>query len=173
VRHDVATAERLAAEEGSAGLDAEADEEARERLWDARHHAALAIMATAPTKKLMSTDVCVPVSALADAVGQARRVVEAEGVTCAILGHVGDGNYHTVFMVDPDDEAEVARAARINAEIVRFALSRNGTCTGEHGIGLGKREYLRDERGPAVEAMRAIKRALDPNGILNPGKVVT
>jgi D-lactate dehydrogenase (cytochrome) len=172
VRHDVATAERITAAEGADGLEAEADESARERLWDARHHAALAIMATAPAKKLMSTDVCVPVSVLADAVAQARRVVEAEGVTCAILGHVGDGNYHTVFMVDPNDEAEVARAARINAEIVRFALSRNGTCTGEHGIGLGKVEYLREERGAAVDVMRAIKRALDPKGILNPGKVV-
>ncbi|HEV3407234.1 MAG TPA: FAD-linked oxidase C-terminal domain-containing protein [Gaiellaceae bacterium] len=172
VRHDVATAERIAAAAGAGPLEAEEDEEARARLWDARHHAALAIMATAPAKKLMSTDVCVPVSALADAVAEARRVVEAEGVTCAILGHVGDGNYHTVFMVDPDDEAEVARAARINAEIVRFALSRHGTCTGEHGIGLGKRAYLREERGAAVDAMQAIKRALDPNGILNPGKVL-
>jgi D-lactate dehydrogenase (cytochrome) len=173
VRHDVATAERITSGEGADGLEAEADDEARERLWGARHHAALAIMATAPAKKLMSTDVCVPVSVLADAVADARRVVEAEGVPCAILGHVGDGNYHTVFMVDPNDEAEVARAERINAEIIRFALSRNGTCTGEHGIGLGKRGYLREERGPAVDVMRAIKRALDPNGILNPGKVVT
>jgi D-lactate dehydrogenase (cytochrome) len=172
VRHDVVSAERLAAEEGADGLEAEADEDARERLWDARHHAALAIMATAPAKKLMSTDVCVPVSDLADAVAQARRVVEAEGVACAILGHVGDGNYHTVFMVDPNDQAEVERAERINAEIVRFALARNGTCTGEHGIGLGKRAYLREEHGPAVDVMRAIKHALDPNGILNPGKVV-
>ncbi len=172
VRHDVAAAERIAAADGAESLQAEEDEEARERLWDARHHAALAIMATAPAKKLMSTDVCVPVSALADAVAEARRVVEAEGVTCAILGHVGDGNYHTVFMVDPDDDAEVARAERINAEIVRFALSRHGTCTGEHGIGLGKRAYLREERGAAVDAMQAIKRALDPDGILNPGKVL-
>ena len=172
VRHDVATAERIAAADGADSLEAEEDEEARERLWDARHHAALAIMATAPEKKLMSTDVCVPVSALADAVAQARGVVEAEGVTCAILGHVGDGNYHTVFMVDPNDEAEVARAARINAEIVRFALSRHGTCTGEHGIGLGKRAYLREERGAAVDVMLAIKHALDPQGTLNPGKVL-
>jgi D-lactate dehydrogenase (cytochrome) len=172
VRHDVETAARITAEEGAAGLEAEVDEEARERLWDARHHAALAIMATAPTKKLMSTDVCVPVSLLAEAIGHARSVVEAAGVKCAILGHVGDGNYHTVFMVDPDDEEEVARASRINAEIVRFALSRDGTCTGEHGIGLGKLSYLREERGPGVDVMRAIKRALDPNGILNPGKVV-
>jgi D-lactate dehydrogenase (cytochrome) len=93
-------------------------------------------------------------------------------VTGAILGHVGDGNYHTIFMVDPADRSEVAQAEAINAEIVRYALALEGTCTGEHGIGLGKLGYLREERGAAVDVMRAIKRTLDPHGILNPGKVV-
>ena len=172
VRHDVERARVIAKQEGCPSLDAEAEEEARARLWDARHRAALAIMATAPGKKLLSTDVCVPVSELADAIAEARRLVEAEGVECAILGHVGDGNYHTVFMVDPGDDAEVARAARITAAIVRDALSRGGTCTGEHGIGLGKIGYLREERGAAVDVMLAIKRTLDPKGILNPGKVL-
>jgi D-lactate dehydrogenase (cytochrome) len=172
VRHEVERAEAIARTESCIAFEVGSDEEERARLWNARHNAALAVMATAPGKKLMSTDVCVPVSALAEAVHHARRVAEDAGVSAAILGHVGDGNYHTIFMVDSGDEAELERAARINAEIVRFALERGGTCTGEHGIGLGKRDYLREEHGPAVELMCAIKRTLDPNGILNPGKVV-
>jgi D-lactate dehydrogenase (cytochrome) len=172
VRHEVKRAQAITRGEGCTAFDAGSDESERVRLWDARHNAALAVMATAPGKKLMSTDVCVPVSALADAVNHARRVAEEAGVAAAILGHVGDGNYHTIFMVDPSDEAELARAGRINAEIVRFALERGGTCTGEHGIGLGKLDYLREERGAAVDLMGAIKTALDPNGILNPGKVI-
>jgi D-lactate dehydrogenase (cytochrome) len=90
----------------------------------------------------------------------------------AVLGHVGDGNYHTIFMVDPTDAGEVTRAEKINDEIVRYALGLDGTCTGEHGIGLGKRAHLRAERGVAVDLMRAIKKTLDPHGILNPGKVL-
>ena len=172
VRHEVERAERLAQAEGCLAFDVGADEDERARLWRARHNAALAVMATAPGKKLMSTDVCVPVSALRNAIDHARAVAEAAGVTAAVLGHIGDGNYHTIFMVDPDDAGEVARAEGINAEIVAHALAQGGTCTGEHGIGLGKLGYLREERGNAVEIMRAIKRTLDPNGILNPGKVL-
>jgi D-lactate dehydrogenase (cytochrome) len=171
VHDEVTRAEGLARQGGCTAFEADSDEAKRKRLWDARHNAALAIMATAPGKKLMSTDVCVPVSALAQAVHHARGVAEAAGVTAAILGHVGDGNYHTIFMVDPEDEDEVALAERINSEIVRYALERGGTCTGEHGIGLGKLDYLREEHGAAVGVMHAIKRTLDPNGILNPGKV--
>jgi D-lactate dehydrogenase (cytochrome) len=172
VRHELDHAEILARREGCIAFEAGSDETERARLWNARHNAALAVMAGAPGKKLMSTDVCVPVSALSDAIRHAREVVESAGVTGAILGHVGDGNYHTIFMVDPADTNEVARAEAINAEIVRYALALEGTCTGEHGIGLGKLGYLREERGAAVDVMRAIKRTLDPHGILNPGKVV-
>lgn len=172
VRHELEHAETLASREGCVAFEAASDEAERVRLWNARHNAALAVMASAPGKKLMSTDVCVPVSALPDAIRHAREVVESAGVAGAILGHVGDGNYHTIFMVDPADTAEVARAETINAEIVRYALALDGTCTGEHGIGLGKLGYLREERGAAVDVMRAIKRTLDPHGILNPGKVV-
>ncbi len=171
VQHEVERAESLARGEGCLAFDVGADEHERARLWQARHNAALAVMATAPGKKLMSTDVCVPVSALGDAIDHARSVAEGAGLTAAVLGHVGDGNYHTIFMVDPDDADGVALAERINADIVGYALARGGTCTGEHGIGLGKLRYLRDERGNAVDLMRAIKRTLDPNGILNPGKL--
>lgn len=172
VRHESGQAETVARGEGCIAFEAGSDEAERVRLWNARHNAALAVMATAPGKRLMTTDVCVPAAALGDAVHHARSVVEEAGVTAAILGHVGDGNYHTIFMVDSADTGEVARAERINAEIVRHALALGGTCTGEHGIGLGKRSYLREERGAAVDLMRAIKRTLDPHGILNPGKVV-
>ena len=172
VRGDVEIARRIARSAGAVSFEADADEQARSRLWEARHHAAWAIMAAAPGKKLMSTDVSVPVSALPGAIKSARAVADAAGVTCAVLGHVGDGNYHTVFTVDPTNEDEVARAETINAEIVRYALARGGTCTGEHGIGVGKTAYLREQYGAAVDVMHALKATLDPNGILNPGKVL-
>ncbi|MDQ3670643.1 MAG: FAD-binding protein [Actinomycetota bacterium] len=172
VSGDVAIAEKLARDAGSLAFESEEDEEARSRLWEARHHAAWAISATEPEKKLISTDVAVPVSAMPEAILHARSVAEREGVAAIVLGHVGDGNYHALFMVDPDDTAEVARAERITAQIVRYALARGGTCTGEHGIGAGKIAYLREQYGPAVDVMRALKATLDPSGILNPGKVL-
>lgn len=172
VRYDAGRAREIAAAEGARAFDAEVDEEGRLALWDARHRAALAVMATAPGKRLLSTDACVPLSRLAEAVREAGRIAEAHGVPGAILGHVGDGNYHMLLMVDPDDRAEVERARRITAEIVRSAVALGGTCTGEHGIGLGKVEHLAEEHGEAVALMRALKRTLDPNGILNPGKVL-
>jgi D-lactate dehydrogenase (cytochrome) len=172
VRDDVALAEALAREEESIAFEADEDEAARARLWEARHHAAWAVAATEPDKKLISTDVAVPVSLVPGAVRHARETAEREGVSAIVLGHVGDGNYHALFMVDPEDEQEVARAERITAAIVRYALERGGTCTGEHGIGAGKIAYLREQYGDAVDVMRALKATLDPNGILNPGKVL-
>lgn len=173
VEGDVALARNLCAEEGGVGFVADEDPQARAQLWEARHHAALAIIATAPEKKLMTTDVCVPMTELPGAVSEARRVVSHYGLEAAILGHIGDGNYHAVFMVDPNDSREVRQAEAINEAIVSDALSRGGTCTGEHGIGVGKAHYLRAEHGDAVDVMRAIKSALDPRGILNPGKVLS
>jgi D-lactate dehydrogenase (cytochrome) len=171
VRDDVAIAEALAREEGSLSFEADEDEAARRRLWQARHHAAWAVAATEPDKKLVSTDVAVPVSLVPDAVRHARETAAREGVSAIVLGHVGDGNYHALFMVDPEDAQEVERAERITAAIVRYALEHGGTCTGEHGIGMGKITYLREQYGPGVDVMRAVKATLDPNGILNPGKV--
>jgi len=150
----------------------ERDETARRRLWQLRHDAAYAVMATAPGKKARSTDVCVPVSELADAIVRARAAVEELGIAAGIGGHVGDGNFHVAFMVDPGDEEEVARARQLDELLVTDALARGGTCSGEHGIGLGKRAYLAQEHPDLVPLYRGLKELFDPHGILNPGKVV-
>ncbi|HEY8394406.1 MAG TPA: FAD-linked oxidase C-terminal domain-containing protein [Thermaerobacter sp.] len=167
--------ERARAVAGAAGcleLAFEQDEQARERLWEARHHAGLAVTAVAPGRKKMSTDVCVPLSVLPEAIRHARATIDAAGFEAGIVAHAGDGNFHVLFTVDPEDPQEVERARRASEAIVRYALARGGTCTGEHGVGLGKRDFLVAEHGAAVEWMRAVKRVLDPRGILNPGKVL-
>jgi D-lactate dehydrogenase (cytochrome) len=172
VEADLEELRTLFAEEGCRDFAAETSQEARNRLWAARHRAGEAILATAPGKIKKSTDVTVPVSEMPGAVRRAREQLEQEGVTAALLGHVADGNYHIVFMVDPEEPEDLARAKRIEAEQIRHALSVGGTCSGEHGIGIGKIGYLEQQYGPAVEVMRGIKNLLDPKGILNPGKVV-
>jgi D-lactate dehydrogenase (cytochrome) len=171
VEHDVASARAISEAEGVRNFEFEADEAGRERLWEARHEAALAIRELNPDKKPMTTDVCVPISILPDALREARGIIESRGLDGAILGHVGDGNYHAVFPVDPDDEEDCERAERVNSEIVAYALARGGTCTGEHGIGFGKVGYLREEHGDSLPLMQGIKRLADPNDIMNPGKI--
>jgi D-lactate dehydrogenase (cytochrome) len=171
VERDVASARAISEAEGARAFDFEEDEAARERLWEARHEAALAIKELNPDKKPMTTDVCVPISILPDALREARGIIESRGLDGAILGHVGDGNYHAVFPVDPDDEEDRERAERVNSEIVAYALARGGTCTGEHGIGFGKVGYLREEHGDSLPLMQEIKRLADPNDIMNPGKI--
>ena len=149
------------------------EQEERARLWEARHMAWNAFLAIRPGSKGMATDVCVPISQLADSIRTVRGDIDDSGLTAAILGHVGDGNYHVEFLVDPDDPSELERALAINERMVRDAIVREGTCTGEHGIGYGKIPFLELEQGPAgIAAMRAVKDALDPAGIMNPGKVL-
>ena len=169
---DLVFAREVADGEGLVSWDVERDAEARHRLWAVRHEAALCVGQLRPGTKLKGTDVCVPLSEVAGAVRMAREVATARGLHAALMGHVGDGNYHLVMCVDPDDPADVANAEAANDEIVRYALERGGTCTGEHGIGMGKIGYLEAEHGDAIPMMRAIKSVLDPNGILNPGKVL-
>ena len=171
VEGDVEAARETSASEGCSAFEFEADEEAREMLWEARHDAALAIRDLYPEMGMMGTDVCVPISYLPGALRHARDTIESRGLEGAILGHVGDGNYHAVFPVDTDDEADQRRAEAVNAEIVDYALERGGTCTGEHGIGLGKTGHLQKEHGDTLPLMREIKRLADPNGIMNPGKI--
>lgn len=157
--------------EGAVSFAVETDSLARAQLWEARHHAAFAIQAAYPGKAMLSTDVCVPLSELPGAIADTRRLVDEQKMTAAIFGHVGDGNYHTVLAFDPNDADEMARIERVHAHIVRYALLRGGTCTGEHGIGLGKRAFLREEKGDTVLWMKRLKQLFDPNGILNPGKI--
>jgi D-lactate dehydrogenase (cytochrome) len=171
VEEDVEKARAVAGDEGCEYFDFEADEEGRERLWEARHEAGIALDEIYADKGLMTTDVCVPVSELTDALLDTRRAIDARDLDGAVFGHVGDGNYHAVFPVDPNDEEDLERAEEVNAEIVAYALQRGGTCTGEHGIGSGKTGYLEKEHGDSLPFMRKIKQLADPNGILNPGKV--
>jgi D-lactate dehydrogenase (cytochrome) len=141
-------------------------------MWSARHNALHAAFALAPGKRAMASDVAVPVSQLAEAIEHARRALDESPLSGGIVGHVGDGNFHVNFMLDPDDEGSVAAARELNAKLVDDALARGGTSTGEHGIGFGKLGYLAQEHGDSLPLMRAIKDVLDPNGIMNPGKVV-
>jgi D-lactate dehydrogenase (cytochrome) len=141
-------------------------------MWNARHNALHASLALSPGSKAMTTDVAVPLSELAPAIEHARGLLDASGLRGGIVGHVGDGNFHLAFLLDPGDAESVARAEALNAALVDDALARGGTCTGEHGIGHGKLGYLAREHGDLVPLYRGIKDLLDPNGILNPGKIV-
>ena len=148
------------------------DEADRRRLWQARHDGYYAALALRPNGAGYVTDVCVPISNLAECIRRSKETLKSTRIPAPLFGHVGDGNFHVVFSIDPHSVEELAEVQRMSDEIVAHALALDGTCTGEHGIGLGKRDALRREFGPAVEAMRAIKAALDPRGIMNPGKVL-
>ena len=148
-------------------------EEDRRRLWEARHGSLEASLALRPGSRAFTTDVCVPISRLTECVTETRREIDEAGLLAPILGHVGDGNFHVCFLVDPSDPDELARVEEINERMVRRAIALGGTCSGEHGVGYGKTEFLPLEYGAeGVELMRAIKDALDPDGIMNPGKVL-
>ncbi|WP_102348170.1 FAD-binding oxidoreductase [Bacillus sp. Marseille-P3661] len=171
VNDDVELAKEVTAMEGCVSFEFETDSIARAQLWEARHDAAFAIVDRKKGKLLISTDVCVPISELTNAIVDTRRAVEKYGIYAAILGHVGDGNYHAACAVDPNDPDEMKRMKLMNEEIIEFALAHGGTCTGEHGIGVGKIQFLKQQHGYGVEVMKMIKSTLDPKGILNPGKI--
>jgi D-lactate dehydrogenase (cytochrome) len=148
--------------------------EDRTRLWNARHNAYFACLQVRPGCRAISTDTCVPISRLSESISGAQEILSRADFPTMILGHVGDGNFHAVLLVNPDDEAEMEAAEKLNDEIVRLAISVDGTCTGEHGIGLHKMGFLREEAGDdAVDLMRRIKLAIDPEGLMNPGKIFT
>jgi D-lactate dehydrogenase (cytochrome) len=172
VRDQAAIVQDIARSKGGQDFEWATRPEDRNRLWNARHNAYFACLQLRPGCRAISTDTCVPISRLADSITGARAILDTATFPSALLGHVGDGNFHAVLLIDPANETEVAEAERLNDEIVRLAISMDGTCTGEHGIGLHKIGFLEEEAGlDAIDLMRGIKRAFDPDGILNPGKI--
>jgi D-lactate dehydrogenase (cytochrome) len=164
----------VAAEFGGGAFEWAADESDRRRLWHARHVAMEATRALRPGAATLTTDVCVPISALAQSIAETQADIAEHGLTASIVGHVGDGNFHVILLVDPGDAADIERGEAFHARLVRRALAHEGTSTGEHGVGYGKARFLLEEHGEAaVEMMRAIKATLDPDGIFNPGKTVS
>jgi D-lactate dehydrogenase (cytochrome) len=172
VLSDLELVRAIAEGEGATDVVAERDPTARSRLWAARHAAAYAAAAAAPSKLPRATDVCVPLSELAGAVALARAEVDRRGLVAGIVGHAGDGNVHVALHLDPDDPAELAEADALVEALVADALARGGTCTGEHGIGFGKLDALEREHPDLLPLMRGVKDVFDPHGIMNPGKVV-
>ena len=174
VQEQAQTVQALAAEHGGQAFQWARTPEERSKLWAARHQSYFAALQTRPGCRCQSSDTCVPISRLAESINDSVDEAEASGIPYWIVGHVGDGNFHLSYLMDPADAHEVAEVERLNVQMVRRALRLGGTCTGEHGIGLHKMGYLVEEAGAgAVEMMRSIKRALDPRNIMNPGKVFT
>ncbi|HUY24037.1 MAG TPA: FAD-linked oxidase C-terminal domain-containing protein [Candidatus Saccharimonadales bacterium] len=171
VAEQVQEASRVIERQGSRMTCTESPAE-RRRLWDARHHALYAAKALRPGASTWSTDVCVPISSLAECIEETKRDIERSGVLAPIVGHVGDGNFHLSFVLDPGSTLQVEAATALHERLVERALAMGGTCTGEHGVGMGKLGFLENEHPVGVQIMRQLKLALDPNGILNPGKVV-
>jgi D-lactate dehydrogenase (cytochrome) len=172
VEAQAAEVQEIAREHGAEDFAWASEERERRRLWRARHRAYDAARALRPGSQGLTTDVCVPVSRLAECIVQTQGDIESLGLPAGVVGHVGDGNFHVVVLVDPADAGEVSRATAFHERLVRRALAMEGTCTGEHGVGYGKAGFLVDEHGPAgVAAMRAVKQALDPANLFNPGKL--
>ena len=172
VREQAETVQALASEHGGQAFEWASTPEERTRLWTARHNAYFAAVQSRPGCRAISTDTCVPISRLADCLLDSVAEADASGIPYFLVGHVGDGNFHFGYLIDPNDVGERERAERLNHQLVTRALAMGGTCTGEHGVGIHKMGFLLDEAGAgAVDMMRAIKRALDPKNILNPGKI--
>jgi D-lactate dehydrogenase (cytochrome) len=172
VREQAEIVQAVAAEHGGHGFEWATTPEERTRLWTARHRAYFAGMSMNPGCRTVTTDTCVPISRLAECIGLAVREADEAGLPYYIVGHVGDGNFHIAYLIDPAKPEQRALAEQLNAQLVHHALKLEGTCTGEHGVGLHKQGFLLDEAGAgAVDMMRTLKRALDPHNILNPGKI--
>ena len=166
------TVGEIAKEFGGGDFRWETKAEERNKLWQARHDAYYAALALRPGAKGWATDVCVPISKLAECILETKRDIEESKLLAPIVGHVGDGNFHLCFIIDPDDADEMRRTEELNERMVMRALALGGTCTGEHGIGTGKMHFLQAEHGEAVTVMRSVKLALDPDNLMNPGKIL-
>ncbi|HUF49130.1 MAG TPA: FAD-linked oxidase C-terminal domain-containing protein [Vicinamibacterales bacterium] len=172
VRDEAVFVQALATEHGGSGFQWAIRPEDRARLWQARHDAYFAALALRSGSTGLTTDVCVPISRLAECILETQQDNASAPFPAPLVGHVGDGNFHVVYVLDPNAPGELATALRLSDRMVARALAMGGTCSGEHGVGLGKQRYLADEHGPALDTMRAIKRALDPDNRLNPGKTI-
>jgi D-lactate dehydrogenase (cytochrome) len=172
VAEQVESVKAIAGEQGGDDFRWATTSEERSKLWQARHDAYYAALALRPGSKGWPTDVCVPISRLAECIAETKRDLAESSIPSALAGHVGDGNFHLIFMIDPQSPQEISEASRLNDRMVSRALAMEGTCTGEHGIGYGKMDFLISEHGEAISVMRSIKLALDPNHIMNPGKII-
>lgn len=172
VKEQAETVEGITAEFGGSSFQWATRTEDRNALWQARHDAYYAALAQRTGSQGWPTDVCVPVSRLAECIRETKKDIVDSGLYAPLVGHVGDGNFHLVYIIDPENEEELSRAKAHSERMVRRALDMDGTCTGEHGVGYGKMPYLEQEHGLALNMMRSIKQALDPNNIMNPGKIV-
>jgi D-lactate dehydrogenase (cytochrome) len=172
VTEQMALAKDLAEQNDALAFEGATDADARNRLWRARHNVHYAIQAMRPNARVWSTDVCVPISNLARCVSETQADIDGASFFISTVGHVGDGNFHLGLVIDPTSPDELAEADAINDRLVRRAIALDGTCTGEHGVGSGKVKFMTLEHGAGVGVMRAIKTALDPLGILNPGKII-
>ena len=174
VQEQAETVQAIAREHGGEDFQWARTPEERTRLWTARHHAYFATLQTKPGSRCVTTDTCVPISRLAESINESKREADEAGLPYFIVGHVGDGNFHLGYLIDPDVPAERETAERLSHQMVTRALRLEGTCSGEHGVGLHKMGFLVDEAGAgAVDLMRQLKRALDPLDIMNPGKIFT
>jgi D-lactate dehydrogenase (cytochrome) len=172
VAEQASTVQDIARELGGMDFEWSTRQEDRARLWQARHEAYPACRRLRSGSRAFTTDVCVPISRLAECIAETNADIEKAAMPVALFGHVGDGNFHLVVLIDPNDPHEIAEADALNRRVVERALRMGGTCTGEHGIGLGKLDFLEAEHGEAVAVMAAIKRTLDPQNLFNPGKVI-
>lgn len=172
VDEQIKAVEDIAREQGARGFQWAATLEDRATLWQARHNAYYATVASRPGARAWTTDICVPISHLAECILETQADLEAASVVAPLVGHAGDGNFHLIFMLDTDNQAEFDTISRLNERLVERSLRFGGTCSGEHGVGIGKLKYLAAEHGESLDVMRTIKRSLDPNNLMNPGKLI-
>jgi D-lactate dehydrogenase (cytochrome) len=172
VAEQVELVKNIASENGGEDFRWATSQEERSKLWQARHDAYYAALALRPGSKGWATDVCVPISRLAECIAETKIDLAQSSIPSALAGHVGDGNFHLIFMIDPNRPEEIAEASRLNDRMVTRALDMDGTCTGEHGVGYGKMDFLFAEHGDAVDVMASIKKAIDPDNLMNPGKIM-
>ena len=173
VQEQAEMVKEISTEEGGSDFQWSTQEQEKQKLWEARHNAYYAALAMRPGSKGWPTDVCVPISRLADCILETRCDIEESGLVVPLVGHVGDGNFHLLFLIDPEnEEEELKRYQPLNDRLVERALRMGGTCTGEHGIGSGKIKYMEAEHGDSLDLMRQIKQAFDPDNLMNPGKML-